>query len=374
MAKTVFVSGCYEILHAGHVEFFRQARALGERLVVCAASDLTIWKLKNRHAAIPQSHRVALLSELKSVNYVVIDDGSSDDPVWNFAHDVERLAPDIIAVTTDDPHIAAKRDCCRGRKIELVVLAKTSPCIEQTSTSEIRRKAAAPARVPLRLDFAGGWLDVPGLADVGGYVVNLAISPTVSLRDWRYEKCGGLGGSAALAVLDGRNGVDSELQAGAGWQDPAVISETGLCVWAGCEKTPRLILRTNAGWLGGKLAIRWTGRGHMTADLVHRPRDYDLIRKASEQARAAVQTRDLGYLSDAIRLSHKAQVAEGMPELNQCSAVAAKYAGSGWGGYAMYLFSSQLFRDSFVKATADGSMAVEAYDRWGTNGSREAQA
>lgn len=45
--KRVFVSGCYDILHAGHVQFFREARALGDHLTVCFASnEVTLSDLK----------------------------------------------------------------------------------------------------------------------------------------------------------------------------------------------------------------------------------------------------------------------------------------------------------------------------------------
>ena len=53
----------------------------------------------------------------------------------------------------------------------------------------------------------------------------------VSLMEWGYEKCAGMGGSGAWAMLEGRDPVQSELDLGVGWQDPAVINETGLCVW-----------------------------------------------------------------------------------------------------------------------------------------------
>ena len=53
----------------------------------------------------------------------------------------------------------------------------------------------------------------------------------VSLTDWCYEQKSGLGGSGAWALLNGHDGVESELNLGVGWQDPAIIRETGLCVW-----------------------------------------------------------------------------------------------------------------------------------------------
>ena len=70
--KTVFVSGCYDILHAGHVQFFNEAKALGDHLTVCFASDEILWKHKNRRSSLPQSHKQAVIQSLKMVDEVVI--------------------------------------------------------------------------------------------------------------------------------------------------------------------------------------------------------------------------------------------------------------------------------------------------------------
>lgn len=74
------------------------------------------------------------------------------------------------------------------------------------------------AHLLLPLFPAGGWLDMPCQARQGAYVVNCAISPTVSLHDWPYAIGGGLGGSAAWALLQGRDSTQSELDLGVGWQ------------------------------------------------------------------------------------------------------------------------------------------------------------
>ena len=47
MAKKVFVSGCYDLLHSGHIEFFQQASAFG-KLYVALGSDKTVFDLKGR--------------------------------------------------------------------------------------------------------------------------------------------------------------------------------------------------------------------------------------------------------------------------------------------------------------------------------------
>ena len=96
--------------------------------------------------------------------------------------------------------------------------AKSSSSIgsEPVSTSSIVRWVQAPTEAPLRVDFAGGWLDVPRFSRPGEFVVNCAISPLVSLREWPYEKQAGLGGSGAWALLNGRDGIESEIDLGVG--------------------------------------------------------------------------------------------------------------------------------------------------------------
>jgi len=369
--KTVFVSGCFEIIHGGHVEFFRQARGLGDRLVVCIATDEVIRRLKHRESAIPLYHRVQVVAAIEFVDSLMTDDGRMDsEPYWNFVPSFQQIKPDVLAVTDDDPHIDDKRAFCTCEGAQLIVLAKTLPRYgtpdAAISTSEIRRRIIGNRRVPLRVDFAGGWLDVPGLAPDGtdGYIVNCAISPTVTADDWNdYLPGGGLGGSAALAILEGRDPFVSEQQAGVGWQDPAVITETGLCVWAGCRAKPRLLHRDPADWLRGLMAIRWTGQGHSTPELAALSRSYADIVLASIQAQYAVVNRDVAALATAIANSYFAQIGEGMAPLDFWGALAVKYLGSGWGGYALHLFNSPDNRDRFAQ-TVDGAIAVEPFDRW----------
>ncbi|MGB0369882.1 MAG: adenylyltransferase/cytidyltransferase family protein [Opitutales bacterium] len=61
--KRVFVSGCYDIIHAGHIQFFREARSLGDHLTVCFASDGVLWEHKNRKFSLPEDHKRAILKE-----------------------------------------------------------------------------------------------------------------------------------------------------------------------------------------------------------------------------------------------------------------------------------------------------------------------
>ena len=63
----VFVSGCYDILHAGHVQFFTEARALGDHLTVSFASADSLWQHKQRRSSLPDDHKRALLLALSMV-------------------------------------------------------------------------------------------------------------------------------------------------------------------------------------------------------------------------------------------------------------------------------------------------------------------
>jgi len=138
----VFVSGCYDILHGGHIEFFHQARALGDHLTVCVASDVTVRAYKGREPALPQEHRLALIESLRMVDFAVIGedcDGISGTPWWaDYRKWALALRPSIIAVTEDDEHWQWKQE--GGWSV--VVLPKQSR-YARISTTEIRERIAA---------------------------------------------------------------------------------------------------------------------------------------------------------------------------------------------------------------------------------------
>ena len=341
----VFVSGCYDILHAGHVQFFREARALGDHLTVCFASNDVLWLHKQRRSSLPDEHKRTLIAALEMVDEVVVGEGHEEG--IDFREHFLRLRPNILAVTEDDKYGPLKRTLCAEVGARYVVMAKTPPQFPPISTTQIVRFIRAPEVAPLRVDFGGGWLDVPRLARAGAFIVNCAISPTVSLRDWPYERNAGLGGSGAWALLNGKDGIGAELDLGVGWQDPAVIAETGLCVWRSGAR-PLLEVKTSGGFLGGRMALYWTGIEHDTPGIVGGARDYDAIARAGALARDAVWHSDLGKLAEAVRLSYGTQRAEGMDALPEdlAGVLGAKYCGGGFGGYAVYLFADQAARDA----------------------------
>ncbi len=356
----VFVSGCYDIIHAGHVQFFREARALGDHLTVCFASAEVLWHHKQRRSSLPDEHKRALIAAMEVVDEVVVGEGK--DEGIDFKDHFLRLRPNILAVTDDDKYGGLKRALCAEVGAKYVVMPKTPPQFPPISTTQIVKFIRAPEVAPLRVDFGGGWLDVPRLARAGAYIVNCAISPTVSLRAWPYERNAGLGGSGAWALLNGKDGVSAELDLGVGWQDPAVIAETGLCVWRSGQR-PDLEVKTSGECLRGRMALLWTGSEHDTPGMVGGARDYDAIARAGATARDAVWANNLAGLADAVRQSYAVQRAEGMAELPDAAALpgalAWKYCGGGFGGYAVYLFADTAQRDAACAAA--GLRAIEPY-------------
>ena len=357
--RKIFVSGCYDLIHAGHLQFFREARACGDYLIVCFASDEVLWEHKHRKSALPEDHKRALLESLDMVDEVVMGTGKRIG--FDFEEHFERLRPDALVVTSDDKHGDEKREFCAAHNAEYIQLEKTPPDFQPISTSMIRATVAAPAQVPLRVDFAGGWLDVPRHALPGEYIVNCAVSPLVSLKTWDYQKKSGLGGSGAWALLNGREGVQAEIDLGVGWQDPAVISETGCCVWRSGPR-PVLDFKRNGDFLAGKLALLWTGLDHDTPSVADNERDYGLIAESGRIAREGVLQKDVSTLAKGVETYYQMQLQEGMQPLPvEPNSLACKYCGGGWGGYAVYLFPSSSDRDRWVEHDRSNRKPVEPF-------------
>lgn len=136
---TVFVSGCYDIIHGGHIEFLTQARALGSRLIVCAPTDAVYEAHKHRKPLLPFEHRLAVLRALRMVDGVVV--GADPELGLNFKTEFLRLRPKILAVTEDDRFELAKRALCDEAGARYIKLRKTLG-FAPVSSSEIYCRVA----------------------------------------------------------------------------------------------------------------------------------------------------------------------------------------------------------------------------------------
>ncbi len=89
--KVVFTNGCFDLMHRGHVEYLREARRLGDVLIVGLNSDASVRALKGLDRPfLPQEDRAIMLAELRSVSYVCLFDEPSVEAL------VAELLPDIL--------------------------------------------------------------------------------------------------------------------------------------------------------------------------------------------------------------------------------------------------------------------------------------
>lgn len=358
--KKVFVSGAFNLLHAGHIQFFRDARALGDYLIVSYPPAELMWSLYGKKSVLGDDDKLAVLSSLRCVDEVILS--TDEDVELSFKSAFLQSKPDILAVTTDDIYKEAKQRFCEECGVAFVVLEKTAPQGCATSSSEVVSRIKAPVHVPLRVDFAGGWLDVPANAIPGEYVVNCSVSPTVSLKEWNYRQGAGMGGSGGWSVLNGWDPVNSELGLGVGWQDPAVIAETGACVWCSGEK-PVLDFKNTGEFLRGRMAIYDTRVKHDTPGLASLKRDFSKIARAGRVARLGVLEQDIDVLAVSVKLSYELQLEEGMAPLPEVGHVLArKYCGGGHGGYALYLYETEAARAAAL-AESEYLYPIEPYCR-----------
>jgi D-beta-D-heptose 7-phosphate kinase/D-beta-D-heptose 1-phosphate adenosyltransferase len=90
-AKVVFTNGCFDILHAGHVQYLEAAKGLGDILVVGLNSDASVQRLKGKNRPVNnQSDRAIVLAALEAVDYVIIFE---EDTPYNL---IQALQPDIL--------------------------------------------------------------------------------------------------------------------------------------------------------------------------------------------------------------------------------------------------------------------------------------
>ena len=174
--KKVFVSGCYDMLHSGHVAFFEEAARYGD-LYVGIGSDKTISELKARKTVNSESERLYMVRALKAVKDAWVNQGSG---LLDFEADLVRLKPDIFFVNTDG-HSVVKEELCKKLGIEYVISERIPHGnLPVRSTTALR----AECRIPYRIDLAGGWLDQVYVNEVHpGAVLTICIEPDYEFND-----------------------------------------------------------------------------------------------------------------------------------------------------------------------------------------------
>ncbi len=173
---SAFVSGIFDLLHSGHIEFFRQAAAFGD-LIVAVASDRTYFELKGR---LPVNNEQERLYMVRSVSYVKNAFIACGDGILDFASELAEICPDYLIVN-EDGNIPSKSLLCEKLGIKYVVLQRfPHEGLAARSSTALR----SINRIPFRIDIAGGWLDQPFCSSLyPGAVITVSIEPTLDFNE-----------------------------------------------------------------------------------------------------------------------------------------------------------------------------------------------
>jgi cytidyltransferase-like protein len=174
--KRVFVTGCFDMLHSGHIAFFKEAAEYGD-LYVGLGSDSTLFELKGRYPINNQDERKYMIDALASVKECIINTGSG---IMDFLKEIESVKPDIFIVN-EDGNTPAKEELSAKLGIEYIVLKRVPhKNLPVRSTTALRSECT----MPYRIDLAGGWLDQPFVSKyVPGSVLTISIEPTVEFNE-----------------------------------------------------------------------------------------------------------------------------------------------------------------------------------------------
>ncbi len=190
MRKKVFVSGCYDLLHSGHIAFFEEAAQFGD-LYVALGSDQTIFDLKGRKPINTEVERLYMVQAVRCVRTAFISQGAG---MLDFLDEFETLRPDYFIVN-EDGNTPDKAELCRKFGVEYVVLKrKPHEGLTARSTTALR----TINQIPFRIDLAGGWLDQPFVSKHHpGAVITLQIEPT-----YNFNERSGMASSTRRAAIE----------------------------------------------------------------------------------------------------------------------------------------------------------------------------
>ena len=168
--KKVMVSGCYDLLHSGHIVFFELASKYGQ-LHVCIGSDENIFNLKNHKPRFNELERLYMVQSVKFVHSAMISSGIG---FLDFENEIKLIQPDIFIVNEDGDR-KDKRNLCNNYGIEYIVLSRVPKAgLPARSSSALKEDDI----LPYRLCLGGGWMDQPFINTYEpGSVVTIQIEP-----------------------------------------------------------------------------------------------------------------------------------------------------------------------------------------------------
>ncbi len=358
--KRVFVSGCFDMLHSGHIAFFKEASNYGD-VYVGLGSDSTIADLKGRQTINSEQERMYMVKSVRYVKDAFINSGSG---IMDFDIELKQLKPDFFIVN-EDGYSPAKQQMCDEMGIELKVLERIPESgLPTRSTTKFRNSDIC--NLPYRIDIAGTWIDQPYVSKYyPGWAITLSLEPIVEYN----ERCGMSTSTRNAArkiwpqnlplnkpqeiaeiLFKFENEPGSEIISGA--QDAIGIAMPGLNRhYYNGEYWPQKFES-----IFDEVLLNWLEEHIYMVLLWPRPKDLDLLKEtyvnkenvksladAAENCWQAIKEKDLERFSTAFLDSFHAQVrmfpAMVNPEVKKAiekysqQAKAWKLAGAGGGGY-----------------------------------------
>jgi cytidyltransferase-like protein len=216
MAKKVMVSGCFDLLHSGHVAFFQEAAAYGD-LYVALGSDRTLFELKGRVPINSEQERLFMVKAVSHVKDAFISRGSG---LLVFpGRSSRRSGRTSFVVNGGRPH-ARQAAVVRDPRRRILVLTRTPQAGLEPTLHH------GPARdqpdFPFRIDLAGGWLDQP-------WVSKFYPGPSLTISSSRAWKSTSAAGwppaprNAAIAAVGGAPAAGGPRKDG---QNPSSVTTT----------------------------------------------------------------------------------------------------------------------------------------------------
>lgn len=134
----VLTNGCFDIIHPGHVQYLKEAKALGDRLLVAVNSDASVARLKGPTRPInPLDHRMAVLAGLESVDWVVPFGEDTPERL------ICRVLPDILVKGGDYKVVdVAGGQCVQANGGEVITLSFKDNCSTTAIVKKIQENEA----------------------------------------------------------------------------------------------------------------------------------------------------------------------------------------------------------------------------------------
>ena len=366
--KKVFVSGCFDILHSGHIAFLKEASQFGD-LYVGLGSDKTVYDLKGRKTINSEEERLYMLDALSCVHQVKINRGSG---ILDFLEDMKDLKPDIFVVN-EDGHTPEKENICKEKGIDYKILRRLPHAnLPVRSTTSLRKETP----MPYRIDLAGTWIDQPYVSMYHpGWAITTSIEPTIEFNErsgmatstrkkaielWNDSLP--LENPEKLAKILFRYDNDPGTKDVSGSQDSIGITMPGI---------NRFYYENKAYWpsrietITDISVIKWLEERLFMVTLWPRPADFVVLEdthitlenvkklnRGAEMVWKGLNNRDITLFSEGFSASFNAQITmfpkmmnekiEGVIESYKDSALSWKLSGAGGGGYLILISEKEI--------------------------------